>query len=347
VIAIVLVFVRRAVGDKRLLVVATLFPVVFILVTGLLAGSPKEPVGLVHPSPRLVRLADHAGDVSIKIESNRAALTDDILRGRVVAGLVGLPARPGAIRVQFVTESAQTDAVQARTDVVALLDLMAAEGTHTAITDATLAHTHTAAPLSPFAYVAPADLVLFLGITLLILSSDLVESRRLGILRRLAAAPVRQASIVAAQIASRLLVAAGQAVGLLFVGVVIFRVHWGDPLAVVLVIGLLSLSYSGASVLIGTWSRTEEQAVALAVVIGIAGGMLGGCLYPLDVVGSTVRAVGHLVPQAWAMDAFVKMIYHGAGLVAVLPQIGALAVFAVVLTGLAVWRYDRAATSAG
>ena len=83
--------------------------------------------------------------------------------------------------------------------------------------------------------------------------------------------------------------------------------------------------------------------MALAVVIGIAGGMLGGCLYPLDVVGSTVRAVGHLVPQAWAMDAFIKMIYHGAGLVAVLPDIGALAVFAAVLTGLAVWRYERAA----
>jgi ABC-2 type transport system permease protein len=341
VIAIVLVNARRAIGDKRLLALATLFPVVFILVTGLLAGSPKEPVGLVHPSARLVQLADHAGDISIKIEHSRAALTDDILRGRVVAGLVGLPARSGALRVTLVSESAQTDAVQARTDVVALLDLMAAEGTHTAITDATLARTHTTAPLSPFAYVAPADLVLFLGITLLVLSSALVEARRLGILRRLAAAPVRQSALVTAQIASRLLVAAGQSVGLLLVGVVLFRVHWGNPLAVGLVIALLSLSYSAASVLIGTWSRTEEQAVALAVVIGIASGMLGGCLYPLDVVGSAVRAVGHVVPQAWAMDAFIKLIYHGAGFLAVLPEIGALAAFAVVLTTLAVWRYDR------
>jgi ABC-2 type transport system permease protein len=342
VIPIVMVNARRAIGDKRLLLVATLFPVVFILVTGLLAGSPKEPIGLVHPSARLVRLAEGAGDVSVKIEPSRSALTDDILRGRVVAGLVGLPARAGAVRVDFVTESAQSDAVQARTDVVALLDLIAAEGTHTAITDATLARTHTVAPLSPFAYVAPADLVLFLGITVLVLSSALVEARRLGILRRLAAAPVRQGALVAAQIASRLLVAAGQSIGLLLVGVVLFRVHWGNPLAVGLIVGLLSLSYAGASVLIGTWSRTEEQAVAVAVVVAIATGMLGGCLYPLDVVGSTVRAVGHLVPQAWAMDGFVKLIYHGAGFRAVLPDIGALAVFAVVLIGLAVWRYDGA-----
>ena len=55
-IPIIRVNLRRAVGDRRLLLVATLFPVLFILVTGLLAGSPKEPIGLVHPSERLVQL---------------------------------------------------------------------------------------------------------------------------------------------------------------------------------------------------------------------------------------------------------------------------------------------------
>ena len=54
VIPIVRVNLRRAIGDRRYLFVATVFPVLFILVTGLLAGSPKEPVGLVHPSARLL-----------------------------------------------------------------------------------------------------------------------------------------------------------------------------------------------------------------------------------------------------------------------------------------------------
>ena len=66
---------------------ATIFPVLFILVTGLLAGSPKEPVGLVHPSARLLQLVAHTGDLKVRIEPNRAQLGDDILRGRIVAGL--------------------------------------------------------------------------------------------------------------------------------------------------------------------------------------------------------------------------------------------------------------------
>ncbi len=335
-IAILRVNVRRIIGDRRLLALATLFPLLFILVTGLLAGSPREPVGLVNPSPRLLELVRHTAGVKVRIEPNRAALSDDILRGRVVAGLVGLPAKPNSIRVDFVSQSATTDAVQARTDVVALLDLIAAEGSSAHVTDTVLAHTHTPAPFSPFSYVAPADLVLFMGITVLVLSSGLVASRRLGILRRLAAAPVRQRSIVAAQVLSLLVVAAAQSIGLLVLGRVLFGVHWGDPIAVGTVIALLALALSGASVLIGTWARSEEQAIATAVVVGIAAGMLGGCVYPLDVVGSTVRTVGHAVPQAWAMDAFIRLIYHHATFTTVLPEIGALALFAVVLCGLAV-----------
>ena len=340
-IAILRVNIRRIIGDRRLLALATVFPLLFILVTGLLAGSPKEPVGLVNPSPRLLELVQHTAGVKVRIEPDRAALSDDILRGRVVAGLVGLPASGTSIRVDFVSQSATTDAVQARTDVVALLDLIAAEGTSTHVTDTVLAHTHMPAPLSPFSYVAPADLVLFMGITLLVLSSGLVASRRLGILRRLAAAPVRQRSIVAAEVLTLLVVAAAQAIGLLVLGRVLFGVHWGTPLAVGAVVTLLALALSGASVLIGTWARSQEQAIATAVVVGIAAGMLGGCVYPLDVVDSTVRAVGHVVPQAWAMDAFIKLIYHHAGFITVLPEIGALAVFAIVLCVLAVRRSTR------
>ena len=85
----------------------------------------------------------------------------------MVAGL-SRPAPEGHPRVDFVGEAASTNAMQARTDMVALLDLMAAEGTHTTVTDITLAHTDIP-PLSPFSYVAPADLVLFLGITVLLL----------------------------------------------------------------------------------------------------------------------------------------------------------------------------------
>ncbi len=55
----------------------------------------------------------------------------------------------------------------------------------------------------------------------------------------------------------------------------------------------------------------------------------------------TVNHVGHAVPQAWAMDAFVKLISDHASFGSTLPEIGVLAVFAVVLSAVAVWYYSR------
>ena len=93
-IAVIWVNLRRAMGDRRLLIIGTLVPVVIILITGLLEGSPKEPIGLYHPSARLLHLAQTTDGIKVRIESSKTDLTDDILRGRVVAGIEQLPA-PG------------------------------------------------------------------------------------------------------------------------------------------------------------------------------------------------------------------------------------------------------------
>ena len=340
-IAVIWVNLRRAMGDRRLLIIGTLVPVVIILITGLLEGSPKEPIGLLHPSPRLLHLAETTNGIKVRVESNRTDLTDDILRGRVVAGIIQLPSQSHSVRADFLVESATTDAVQARTDVVALMDLMAAEGSNTKFTDATLKATQTQAPLSPFWYVAPANLVLFMGIAVLVLSAGMVETRRLGVLQRLSAAPVHKRAIVFGQMASMMVTAIAMAIGLIFVGIVLFDVHWGNPLSVFLVVALLGISIAALAVIIGTWSRSQEQAIATAVIVAIIAGMFGGCVYQLNTVSSTVKNVGHIVPQAWAMDAFIKLISDHATFADTLPEIGALAIFAVVLSALAVWYYSR------
>ena len=89
--AVIWVNLKRAMGDRRLLIIGTLVPVVIILITGLLEGNPKEPIGLLHPSARLLHLAESTNGVRVRVEANRTDLTDDILRGRVVAGIVQLP----------------------------------------------------------------------------------------------------------------------------------------------------------------------------------------------------------------------------------------------------------------
>jgi ABC-2 type transport system permease protein len=85
-------------------------------------------------------------------------------------------------------------------------------------------------------------------------------------------------------------------------------------------------------------------ASSIAPPLGIALGMLGGCIWPLEIVGPTMKTVGHLAPHAWAMDAFVALMGRGADLGALVPQLLVLLAFSAVLLPVATWRLRVAPT---
>jgi ABC-type multidrug transport system permease subunit len=64
-------------------------------------------------------------------------------------------------------------------------------------------------------------------------------------------------------------------------------------------------------------------------------------MWPLSVVGPAMQRIGHLTPQAWAMDAWNLIINDGAGVAAVATELAVLIGFAVVLSALAVWTLGR------
>jgi ABC-2 type transport system permease protein len=66
-------------------------------------------------------------------------------------------------------------------------------------------------------------------------------------------------------------------------------------------------------VLVGAVARTPEQTQSVGVPLGIAMGMLGGALWPLDFVPDWLRQLGHVTPHAWAMDGWVAVIFEGGG----------------------------------
>jgi ABC-2 type transport system permease protein len=91
----------------------------------------------------------------------------------------------------------------------------------------------------------------------------------------------------------------------------------------------------------GTLFRTPEQAGAIGPAVGIAFGMLGGCMWPLEIVPPSVRALGHATPHAWAVDAWVEVLSRGGGLSQIAGYLGILALYAVVLLALASLRLRR------
>lgn len=193
-----------------------------------------------------------------------------------------------------------------------------------------------------FDYPAAANLILFMFITSMAGASDLILARQLGVSRRMLGTPTTAGTVLAGEALGRLAIALFQGLFVFVVGTVIFGVRFGDPLGVALVIIAFALVSTAVAMLFGTIFRTPDQAGSIAPPVGIALGMLGGNMWPLEIVPPVMRQIGHVTPHAWAMDAMIALMARGADAVAILPQLIVLFAFAAVLLPLATWRLRRA-----
>lgn len=197
---------------------------------------------------------------------------------------------------------------------------------------------------SPFSYPAAANLVLFTFINTMAVGGVIVESRRLGVTRRLLAGPVSPATVVTGYAASRFVVALLQGLLVVVAGALLFDVSWGQPAAVLALVVLFSVVAAAAGVLLGAVARTPEQAQSIGVPIGIAMGMLGGALWPLQFVPDWLRRLGHVTPHAWAMDGWVAVVFESGGVADIAVELAVLAGFGVALMALAAVMLRRAVT---
>jgi ABC-2 type transport system permease protein len=182
-----------------------------------------------------------------------------------------------------------------------------------------------------FTYPVAATLVLFVFINTLGGAQIVIANRTSGISTRIMGTPTRAGSLVLGEAGARFGVALLQSVVIVVFGTLAFGIDFGDPLAATILVLVFSLVATGGAMLLGTVTKSQQLAAALAPSLGIGMGMLGGGMWPLEIVSDTMKVVGHITPHAWAMDAFVELFGRGGSLSDIVPELAVLLGFAVVL----------------
>ena len=344
---------RRLVTDRSAFFFSMVLPVVVIIVIGsTFSATPVSlSIGVVVEAggePAVEAALDDASNIATRTYDSRRDLDVAIRTGAVSGGVVvGETGRTivldpadnnaGLVRSTLRGVLGRTATIEAVADA---FDLSFAEAS--VVADVVLSVTVDRVIVdeglgdadSAFAYTAPSNLVLFTFVNSLGVSVALVWARRTGITQRWASAPVATRSVVVGVLASRLGFAMLQSILIVLIGAGVFGVAWGDPIGVALLLTLFAIVATGAGVLVGVMAPNEDLPNALAVPIAIGFGMLGGCMWPLDIVADSMRVVGHITPHAWAMDGFVELIFRGGGVGDILTELAVLAGFAAVLIAL-------------
>ena len=163
----------------------------------------------------------------------------------------------------------------------------------------------------------------------------LAQDRQSGVLARLATLPINRAGLLTGRIVGLLGLALVQSAIMLIFGHFIFGVSWGpDPVALLALILCLGLAASALGIFLGAVLRTPEQASAIAWIVPLFLGAIGGCWWPLEVTPEVMQALGHLSPAAWAMDGMHGLISFGKGAPAIFIPCLVLLGYATILTAI-------------
>lgn len=186
----------------------------------------------------------------------------------------------------------------------------------------------------------PGYLTMFVFFALALTAETLVGEKENQTLERLMAGSASRLSIVSGKIAGSFARGLVQVAVFWIAGILIFHVRMGNaPWATVLISILLTLAASGIGVFLATVAKSRSGASGVAVFVSLAFAALGGSWWPLFVMPPWMQTLAKITPHGWANGAFNKLMLFGASPANVLPEMIALAAFAVVFGGLAVWRF--------
>lgn len=185
--------------------------------------------------------------------------------------------------------------------------------------------------LGQFDLGAATMILLFVFLSTLSSSVMLIQSRRLGIQRRVLAAPVSSFSALGGQLLGRWIIAVVQGGYIMVASALLFDVDFGAIWLALLIMGVFAAVATGAAMLLGAVVDHEGAASGVAVGLGLVLAALGGCMFPLELFPDTLRTVANITPHAWGYEAFAQIQRHAGGLGDIGLELGVLAAMALVL----------------
>lgn len=166
----------------------------------------------------------------------------------------------------------------------------------------------------------------------LISGMALLKERTSGTLERLLATPVKRSEIVYGYMLSYGLIAIFQTAVVVLAAIWLLDVEVvGNLFNVIIVNVVLALVALAFGILLSTLAKSEFQMMQFIPLVIMPQLFFSGII-PLSSMGDWAQTVGKFLPLTYSGDAMSQIILYGRGIGDVLPNIGVLLIFLVILT---------------
>jgi ABC-2 type transport system permease protein len=344
------VSVRRYFRDRVAIFFTVVFPLIFLFVFGGIFGrnsSSSLHVALINQSsqPYAAKIANQIKNQPklFKVDPSVASLdqaNEKLSRSEIDAAIV-LPPDFGATKSNLPTGKAVIYYDQNNDQAAATAGTILKGEFETINTS--LANNQTPlkietkatnkAGLTRFDYTF-AGLVGFsiLGLGVFGPTNYFPQMKKQGVLRRLHITPLRPWEFFTSSALSNAVIGLFSIAIMFIVAVTVFNFHMAGnyiDLAVVIVLGIFCIF--GIGLAIGGWAKNENQAAPLANIVTFPMMFLSGTFFPRFLMPEWLQHITTFLPLTPVIDAIRLVATEGKNLTQILPQIGLMLFWTVVI----------------
>jgi ABC-2 type transport system permease protein len=180
--------------------------------------------------------------------------------------------------------------------------------------------------------------ILFMGIEV---GVGVLLARRLGLWKRLRAAPLSRTLLLGSHILSGAITALVLLTIIFAAAILFFHVRIEGSVAGFVGVGIaFALLTSSFGLLIAALGKTPEATRGLAIFATLVMVMLGGAWVPSFIFPEWLQTASLVVPTRWAVDGLDAMTWRGLGFSAAIAPIVVLLGFSGLFAAIAIWRFD-------
>lgn len=192
-------------------------------------------------------------------------------------------------------------------------------------------------------YIVPGILVLLL--TMIggnMAALNIVKEKEIGTIEQINVTPIQKWQFILGKlIPFWVLGIVVFTIGLLVMYLVYGIAPQGSFLALYLFAAVYLVAVLGMGLLISTFADTQVQAMFITFFFMMIFMLMSGMFTSVDSMADWAKAVSNFTPVTHFVKVVRLIVLKGSGLPEVLDELGYLALFAVVLNGLAIWNYRK------
>lgn len=159
-----------------------------------------------------------------------------------------------------------------------------------------------------------------------------LRERSQGTMERLLASPLSQFKIILGYLFGFLLFALAQTGIIIFFVLYLLKIHYVGHLASVLLVEfLVVLIASNMGILFSSFAKNEFQVAQFVPLVVLPQMLLSGILWSLESMPKALQYLAYALPLTYANLALQKLMIKGFSLAQIMPELGALLVFALVM----------------